>query len=88
MKQRASQSKARLSTDHDDAKSVLPSEIPERLFDSDLMTPKGIGFSCGLAVGASFASAFALALGGQDWTIYWMPAALGCFALYVFRIDE
>jgi hypothetical protein len=52
------------------------------------MTPKGIGFSCGLAVGASFASAFALALGGQDWTIYWMPAALGCFALYVFRIDE
>jgi hypothetical protein len=88
MKQRASQSKARLSTDHDDAKSVLPSEIPERLFDPDSMTPKGIGFSCGLAVGASFASAVALALGGQDWTIYWMPAALGCFALYVFRIDE
>ena len=88
MKQRASQSKARLSTDHDDAKSVLPSEIPERLFDPDSMTPKGIGFACGLAVGASFASAFALALGGQDWTIYWMPAALGCFALYVFRIDE
>ena len=88
MKQRASQSKARLSTDHDDAKSVLPSEIPERLFDPDSKTPKGIGFSCGLAVGASFATAFALALGGQDWTIYWMPAALGCFALYVFRIDE
>ena len=77
MKQRASQSKARLSTDREDAKSVLPSEIPERLFDPDSMTPKGIGFSCGLAVGASFATAFALALGGQDWTIYWMPAALG-----------
>jgi len=88
MKQRASQSKARLSTDHEDANSVMPSEIPERLFDPDSMTPKGIGFSCGRAVGASFATAFALALGGQDWTIYWMPAALGCFALYVFRIDE
>ena len=88
MKQRASQSQTVHPTKHEDAKSVLPSEIPERLFDPDSMTPKGIGFSCGLAVGASFASAFALALGGQDWTIYWMPAALGCFALYVFRIDE
>jgi hypothetical protein len=88
MKQRASQSQTVHPTKHEDAKSVLPSEIPDRLFDPDSMTPKGIGFSCGLAVGASFASAFALALGGQDWTIYWMPAALGCFALYVFRIDE
>lgn len=88
MKQRASQSQTVHPTKHEDAKSVLPSEIPDRLFDPDSMTPKGIGFSCGLAVGASFATAFALALGGQDWTIYWMPAALGCFALYVFRIDE
>ena len=88
MKQRASQSQTVHPTKHEDAKSVLPSEIPDRLFDPDSMTPKGVGFSCGLAVGASFATAFAFALAGQDWTICWMPAALGCFALYVFRIDE
>lgn len=88
MKQRASQSQTVHPTKHEDAKSVLPSEIPDRLFDPDSMTPKGVGFSCGLAVGASFATAFALALAGQDWTICWMPAAWGCFALYVFRIDE
>jgi len=88
MKQRASQSQTVYATKHEDAKSVLPSEIPDPLFDPDSMTPKGVGFSCGLAVGASFATAFALALAGQDWTICWMPAALGCFALYVFRIDE
>ena len=88
MKQRASQSQTVHPTKHEDAKSVLPSEIPDRLFDPDSMTPKGVGFSCGLAVGASFATALALALAGQDWTICWMPAALGCFALYVFRIDE
>ena len=88
MKQRASQSQTVHPTKHEDAKSVLPSEIPDRLFDPDSMTPKGVGFSCGLAVGASFATAFALALAGLDWTICWMPAALGCFALYVFRIDE
>ena len=88
MKQRASQSQTVHPTKHEDAKSVLPSEIPDRLFDPDSMTPKGVGFSCGLAVGASFATAFALALAGQDWTICWMPAALGSFALYVFRIDE
>jgi hypothetical protein len=88
MKQRASQSQTVHPTKHEDAKLVLPSEIPDRLFDPDSMTPKGVGFSCGLAVGASFATAFALALAGQDWTICWMPAALGCFALYVFRIDE
>jgi len=88
MKQRASQSQTVHPTKHEDAKSVLPSEIPDRLFDPDSMTPKGVGFSCGLAVGASFATAFALALAGQDWTICRMPAALGCFALYVFRIDE
>ncbi len=88
MKKSASQSTPGHITRHEDAKSMMPSEIPERLFDPDLMTPKGVGFSCGLAVGASFATAFALALAGQDWTICWMPAALGCFALYVFRIDE